>query len=425
MTPEHRLCVLFEDSFSSPELRSLLLEFPSGQEILKSMPGKDAPPAEQIMAVTLALKQHGLLETPDPVWSKIVRRRPFKARMIRQVARAWGVELPLLVLARPFIDWTSVVALAILALILLRGIWADLGHGRAEAHTEAGFCGDGIHGDGEECDHAEGNGPGRTCNTACRLNACGDGDKGPAEACDDGKGNGVGKACSAACRLNVCGDGDQGPAEECDLGEGNGVGKACSAACKLNVCGDGDKGPGEECDLGGMNGPGKTCNATCKFNVCGDGNKGPGEECDLSEGNGPGKPCDDQCQLPAGKTVRCATTTTRDVSRKNFDLIERCTAHVETGFLEASGIIRPLDNWEGVVQIRVCYLPEESCNYVASFRVPSEAPITRDTRIQLESVPLNFRRDQLLRIHLDVGNPENLSVLAGFRVRLKPARVQR
>ena len=66
-------------------------------------------------------------------------------------------------------------------------------------------CGDGIVGEGEECDDgADGNGSDQACLESCELNVCGDGHLGPAEACDDGDGNEleVG-ACAPDCSTVV------------------------------------------------------------------------------------------------------------------------------------------------------------------------------------------------------------------------------
>ena len=142
-------------------------------------------------------------------------------------------------------------------------------------------CGDGMVGEGEECDNGDDNGVDGLCTEDC-LEAevsCGDGVLAGDEQCDDGDGNGPDQPCTPDCQPNVCGDGYQGPDEQCDDGNLE-DGDSCNADCTTPGCGDGIVQDGEECDLGEGNGDDQACTRNCRENVCGDGLQGPGEGCD-------------------------------------------------------------------------------------------------------------------------------------------------
>jgi MYXO-CTERM domain-containing protein len=149
-------------------------------------------------------------------------------------------------------------------------------------------CGDGIRGEGEECD--DGNeAPDDGCDAHCLIES--------GFACYDDAGTSV-------CE-RTCGDGVlRVPGEECDDGGANSdtAPDACRTICRAASCGDGVVDTGEECDDGDANSDLATgaCRTTCKEAFCGDGVLDQGERCDYGRGEplGPGG-CTSEClRLP-------------------------------------------------------------------------------------------------------------------------------
>lgn len=139
-------------------------------------------------------------------------------------------------------------------------------------------CGDGVVGDGEECDDGDANDNAAACKDDCTAQTCGDGHVGVEEGCDDG--NLVdGDGCSAQCITEFCGDGIKHPGEECDDGEANDNMAACKEDCKIQACGDGHTGPEESCDDGNLDDD-DGCSAQCIVEFCGDGIQQMNEACD-------------------------------------------------------------------------------------------------------------------------------------------------
>jgi len=151
----------------------------------------------------------------------------------------------------------------------------------------SGTCGDGIVGNGEQCDAgSEGNSNviSNACRADCTTAHCGDGVMDTGEECDDGNaasGDGCSKHCTVETR---CGDGVLNAGEECDdgvLGNSDELPGTCRMDCALPSCGDGVADPGEECDDGNTAG-GDGCSVICdsELVLCGNGIIESGEECD-------------------------------------------------------------------------------------------------------------------------------------------------
>ncbi len=140
-------------------------------------------------------------------------------------------------------------------------------------------CGDGILGQGEECDNGPLNSNAGVCKADCTLQACGDGALGPGEECDDGNQSNADN-CTASCTRPVCGNGVVEGAEACD--DGNQIDTdACPRNCQPASCGDGflEAGSSEVCD-DGNNDADDGCSPTCTLEAfCGDGNQIDGEWC--------------------------------------------------------------------------------------------------------------------------------------------------
>jgi len=185
----------------------------------------------------------------------------------------------------------------------------DDGAGNGQSPSTCSFtcktvhCGNGVLEQGEECDDGgvggPGNGPGKRCNAACKLNVCGDGDTLLGiEQCDDGMAGTPAKSmtCDTDCTFAVCGDGviNDKAGEDCDDGDKNGTAAStCDSFCHIKGCGNGFLDPTEQCD---PNPPGSTgppvntsaCDRDCTFPVCGDGlpNLLANEDCDNGLANG-------------------------------------------------------------------------------------------------------------------------------------------
>ncbi len=189
----------------------------------------------------------------------------------------------------------------------------DANHGNSVEPVSA-YCGDGIQGDGEECDGND---------YAENLKVCGDG--------LEEKDSPVWR-CTSKCRIEagdacqrVCGNGKLDAGEECDGSlfdtglkscgtdkvEVNANGWICTSACKidssdacsLESCGDGDLDDGEACDGDAYDEASRkcpdgqeekaqadwACSDTCHVvtanacqEICGNGKLDDGEECDDS-----------------------------------------------------------------------------------------------------------------------------------------------
>ena len=174
--------------------------------------------------------------------------------------------------------------------------------GSSDAHSDGVTiaCGDGVIGEGEECDDGnrlDGDGcgpdctvePGWTCtgqpSTCTRL--CGNGHRDPGEECDgtdlggascsdaDPRFTGGTLRCTNDCRFDTsgcrspnCGDGVVDPDEDCDDGNTSNE-DACLNNCRHARCGDGYVWRGhEECDDGNsVSGDGcepSSCTFTCR-----------------------------------------------------------------------------------------------------------------------------------------------------------------
>ena len=168
-------------------------------------------------------------------------------------------------------------------------------------------CGDGILGDGEECDDGNRSDEDR-CLSNCQWSLCGDGKLDEGEECDDGNLTDIDR-CSNRCIANVCGDGRVSNevrsghfVEDCDDGnEDNQDG--CTDGCRLAKCGDGfvrlDRSElelgFESCDDGNLL-PGDGCSEQCSIEICGNQVRDEGEECD--DGNNDDTDACRRCKLP-------------------------------------------------------------------------------------------------------------------------------
>ena len=185
---------------------------------------------------------------------------------------------------------------------------ADAGvDARTDAGGDAGEpaprCGDGVVGDGEQCDLGARNDDQGACRTDCMAQRCGDGFVGPGEGCDDG--NDVdGDACSD-CVPASCGDGVVDPGEACDDGNAD-AGDACLPSCAVAACGDGVvQRDVEVCDDGNPD-DADACLTSCVPASCGDGVVHDGvEECDDGDADET-----DDC-LSGCTTARCGDAAVR------------------------------------------------------------------------------------------------------------------
>lgn len=190
------------------------------------------------------------------------------------------------------------------------------------------FCGDGVIEGGEQCEPNRGVQPACaltegqvTCGPNCTWQllplcqtpsrafslpslppfSCGDGVLGQGEECDDGNLR-DGDRCTASCLMEFgsCGDGQIQTLlnEQCEPSVQGPL--PCRADCRylLLHCGDGKTDPGESCDLGRDNSdvPGATCRADCSLARCGDRIVDGTEQCD--DGNRvSGDGCSQTCRL--------------------------------------------------------------------------------------------------------------------------------
>jgi len=172
------------------------------------------------------------------------------------------------------------------------------------------YCGDGVKGQGEECDGIDGVGDHQSCNVDCKIATepyCGDGIVSGIEECDDSNAlNGDG--CSSECKIETpvppaqCGNGAVEGSEVCDSdSRGCRVGgyagtQSCNSACDgwnacqvSEFCGDAVVNGAEVCDDGnGVDGDG--CSSICTVEppgggeellpVCGNLITESGEVCD-------------------------------------------------------------------------------------------------------------------------------------------------
>ena len=159
-------------------------------------------------------------------------------------------------------------------------------------------CGDGVVGNGEQCDlgSANSNAPDAACRTDCSLRRCGDMIIDPLhlEQCDDGTANAdMPDTCRVNCQSPRCGDAilDVLHGEVCDDGNTT-SGDGCSSDClSKETCGNGyvDLIKGEQCDDGTSNSnlPNAACRTNCTVRRCGDTivDSMFGELCDLGAMN--------------------------------------------------------------------------------------------------------------------------------------------
>jgi cysteine-rich repeat protein len=198
---------------------------------------------------------------------------------------------------------------------------------------DEGICGDGRRDLGEECDGSD------DCRADCQLERpptiCGDGVLGDGEECDLGEAGIAGDCCAPDCQFasvgTPCSDGDR-----CSQDDSCGLGGAClpgaptncddGHSCTANTCepetgchfipiqascDDGDPCTTDTCDLdsGCVNEPVPLCEAP----TCGDGEIEIGEECDdLNLGDGDG--CSSSCREEPGyscdgRPSRCSRAT--------------------------------------------------------------------------------------------------------------------
>ncbi|HLT34733.1 MAG TPA: DUF4215 domain-containing protein [Enhygromyxa sp.] len=140
-------------------------------------------------------------------------------------------------------------------------------------------CGDGVVGNGEQCDLGPDNSATGPCTPDCQIAACGDGYVYEGfEECDDGNLSNS-DDCVDACQLASCGDGHlQVGVETCDDGNDDEA-DGCNSMCLPGSCGDGIVQEGEQCDDGNRE-TADECPA-CQFAFCGDGYIQAGvEHCD-------------------------------------------------------------------------------------------------------------------------------------------------
>ncbi len=190
-------------------------------------------------------------------------------------------------------------------------------------------CGDGLIGDGEECDFGGNNGNGNGCSSDCLL-------EGSRPSC-------LIDPTSPQC-IGVCGNGIVEPGEDPDCEKivngkpvnpatlncnphtclKNGT-PACAAASGSNCCGNGKVDLGEDAACDTVNGIPEFCTSNCllkgssafydKPSFCGDGYKGAGEQpmCELS-GNGDGNTDGYQAAVANAQSGFDATTPGSNMS---------------------------------------------------------------------------------------------------------------
>jgi cysteine-rich repeat protein len=147
-------------------------------------------------------------------------------------------------------------------------------------------CGDGIIGEGEQCDDTNLSN-GDSCLNTCQDARCGDGFiQSGVEQCDDSNQTN-GDGCSSICQTEggaVCGDGIVQGNEQCDDDNASNT-DACTNICKNARCGDGFVRAGvEQCDDGNTNNN-DACSNSCVSAQCGNGVVNVGEQCDDGNGN--------------------------------------------------------------------------------------------------------------------------------------------